>query len=224
MYLSRLSDTGKELVRYRESTMTLDFRKLHFVERELSPGFFLAAAVGPDGRVYVPQAWDRYAIDVFHRDGTPDRVIEREFENRERTEDELRRVNALFDASDRNTPYEVTREIEPSPPVIADLHVDAGGILWVLHSRSAEDLPEGVMQAYDLFDGEGGYLRRAFISCEGDPDMDGLEFLPDGSVLLIKDYVLAGMARSDLGNIPLGEEEESAPMEIICYRMNPDRP
>jgi hypothetical protein len=218
MYLCRLADSGAELVRYREATMTLDFQNLCFVEREMTPGFHLANAVGPDGRVYTALAWDRYAIEVFQADGRLDRVIEREFENRERTAEELRRVNALFDASARNNPYNETRKVEPNPAVISNLHVDNEGNLWVLHSRSNENLPAGIMQTYDLFDPEGRYLQQVSIACEGDPEFDGLEFLDDGRILLIKGYVLAGMARSDLGSIPLGEEEESSPMEIICCR------
>lgn len=218
MYLCRLSETGEEIVRYRESTMTLNFEKIHWVERELSPSFF-TAAVGPDGRVYASAAWDRYAIEVYSADGSPERVIEREFNNRKRTEQELRRVNALYDASDRNSPYESTRDIEPSPPVISDLHVYPDGMLWVLHSRSAEDRPDGVMQTYDVFDGNGRYVQEVSVACEGNPEFDGLEFLADGRVLLIKGYVLAAMARSDLGNVPLGEDEESSQIEIICCRM-----
>ncbi len=218
-FLARISEAGEERVRYREATMTLDFRKLCFVERDLQPAFNNANAVGPDGRVYAAQAWDRYAIDVFRPDGERERVIEREFENRPRTEDELKRIHALFDASDRNIPYEVTREIESAPPVITSLRVDDQGILWVEHSRSSEAGPAGAMVTYDLFDAEGRYLRAVSIVCEGDPESDGLEFLSDGRVLLIKGYGLAGMARTDLGSVALGEEEETPPLEVICCRM-----
>jgi hypothetical protein len=218
MYLCRLSEAGSEQVRYCESHMKLDFRKLHFVERELSPGFHSAMTLGPDGRVYVAQQWDRYAIEVYKPDGVLERIVERNFVNRKRTDKELRRINALFDASARNSPYAETREIESSPQVIAGLHVDGVGRLWVLHSRSDEDLPDGVMQSYDLFDPTGLYLRRVFIECEGNPEYDGLRFLPDGRLLLMKGLVLASMAQSDLGNIPLGEDEESSNMEFICYQ------
>lgn len=219
MYLCRLSDDGREQVRHRESKIALAFRKLHFVEREISPMFQSALALEPDGRVYVGQAWDRYAVEVYQPDGELERIITRDFENRKRTEDELRRVNALFDASARNNPYGETREIEPCPPVISGLHVDSEHRLWVLHSRSAEQLPPGIMQSYDLFDAGGRYLREVYVPCEGDPDYDGLEFLPDDRVLLIKGLVLAGTAQSDLGSIPLGEEDETGNMEFVCYRV-----
>ncbi|MBU1700777.1 MAG: hypothetical protein KJ970_20430 [Candidatus Eisenbacteria bacterium] len=219
MYLSRLNNIGAEVVRFCEATMVLNFEKLHFVERELEPGFFLGNAVGPDGRVYSVQSWNKYAVDVYQPDGTLERIIERDFENRKRTEDELRRVNALFDASDQNTPYEATREIEPCPPAISDLHVDSGGNLWVLNSRGAENPVDGAMLSYDLFDPQGEYLEQVSIICDGDPAYDGLEFLPDERVLLIKGYVLSGMSRTDLGNIAFGEEGEASPLEIICCRM-----
>ncbi len=218
-FLARFSDQGEELLRYREVIQTLDFRNLCFVEREQQPPFDLAIAVGPDDRVYVPEAWGRYAIEVLRPDGTLEMVIEREFENRKRSADELRRVNALYDASDRNIGAKVAREIEPVPPVIAQLHVDPEGCLWVLHSRSGEELPEGVLQRYDLFAPDGRYRQEVLVKCAGDPELDGLTFLPDGRVLLIKGYALAGLARSDLGSVPLGEEGEAAPLEIICCRM-----
>lgn len=219
MYLARIAPTGEILLRYREARIRLDFAKLHFIEREMTPGFHLANTVGPDGRVYAALAWDRYAVEVFHPDGTLERVIAREFQNRPRTEDELRRVHALYDASAANTPYEVARTIEPSPAIIQHLHLDPAGNLWVLHSRSGEDLPTGVMQSYDVFTPAGVFDRQVQIACDGDPAYDGLEFLPDGRVLLIKGYVLATTARTDLGSVPLGEEEESSPMEILCCRL-----
>jgi len=219
MYLCSVADDGREEVRYCESRMSLDFRKLHFSEREISPGFHSALALGPDGKVYVPQAWDSYTIMVYRPDGALERIIARSFENRKRTEQELRRVNALFDASARNNPYNETREIEPCPQVINGLHVDDAGRLWVLHSRSSENRPAGVMQCYDLFDANGKYLQQVFVACEGDPDYDGLQLLPEGRILLMKGLVLASMAQSDLGNIPLGEDEESSNMEFVCYRV-----
>jgi len=218
MYLCSLSATGQELVRYCEARMSLDFRQLHFVERELSPGFQTALALGPDGKIYVAQAWDHYAVAVYQRTGALERIVARPFTNRKRTAQELRRINALFDASARNSPYGETREIEPCPPAITSLYVDADDRLWVQHSRSGEDLPPGIMQAYDLFDPHGRYLQRVLVACEGDPEYDGLQFLPDGRVLLIKGLVLAGMAQSDLGSIPLGEGEDSGNMEFVCYR------
>jgi len=217
MYLARIDEGGRILHRYSEARMTLDFDDLVFVEREMNPGCQLAHAVGPDGRVYATADWNRYAVEIYAPDGELERVVERAFENRSRSEDELRRINALFDANERNIPFPVGREVEPNPAVIAGLAVDPAGRLWVLHSRSAEDRAPGVMQTYDVYGPNGDFLERVALACEGDPARDGLVFLDDGRILLIKGFVEAGMARTDLGNVPLGEEEEAAPMEIVCY-------
>jgi hypothetical protein len=217
MYLAGLSEDGALLHRYSESVMTLDFNDLVFVERDLNPGCHLANAVGPAGRVYVTVAWDRYAVEVFAPGGDRLHTIERDFENRPRNEDELRRVNALYDANAANIPFPTRREVEPSPSVIANLAVDPSGRLWIQHSRSADDRAPGVMQTYDVFAPDGDFLRQVSLVCEGDPIDDGLVFLDDGRVLLIKGFAEAAMARTDLGNVPLGEEQEADPMEFVCY-------
>lgn len=219
LFLSSLTPTGEEALRLRESTMLVDFNKLRFVERELSPPFHLATALGPDGRVFVPESWDGYAIEVIRPDGTLEQVIERDFENRRRTEDELRRIHAVYEASARESPYKQESVVEPCPPAISALRVDAGGRLWVLHSRSADGQPAGIMQSYDIFAPDGRYLEQVAIACPGDPEMDGLEFLGDDRVLWIKGYALAAAGRTDLGSVPLGEDGEPQPQEIICCRL-----
>ncbi len=221
MYLARVADDGAITHLYNEANMVLDFGDLVFKERELNPGCHLAHALGPDGRVYATADWTRYAVEVYAPDGELERVIERDFENRPRSEDELRRINALFDANERNIPFPVGREVEPGPAVIAGLAVDAAGRLWVLNSRGAEGRDAGVMQTYDVFDTGGAFTERVSLACEGDPERDGLVFLDDGRILLIKGFVEAGMARTDLGNVPLGEEEGAEPMEIVCYASLP---
>ncbi len=216
MYLAAVDADGAITHRYSEAVMTLDFADLVFVERELNPGCHQPSALGPDGVVYVPAAWDRYAVEVFAPDGAALRTFERDFENRPRNADELRRVNALYDANAANIPFPTRREVEPEPPVIADLAVDPAGRLWVLHSRGAEDRAPGVLQTYDVYAPDGAFLREVALRCEGDPVDDALVFLDDGRLLLVKGHAEAAMARTDLGDVPLGEDE-GAPMEFVCF-------
>jgi hypothetical protein len=220
-YLARLSDNGEELARYCEAHTTLDFQKAHFVERELLPAFYFAHAVGPDGRVYVAQERNEYAVSVYLPDGTLDRVIERDFENWKRDALDMRRMNALFDTWARDIPFPSTREIDSYERAIMSLHVGEGDTLWVQHSRSGRNQPRGILLTYDLFGPEGRYLQQVSVACEGDPAFDGLELLPDGRVLLIKGYVLARMASLDARGVSFGEEDESGPLEVICCRMVP---
>jgi hypothetical protein len=217
-YLARLSDAGEEIVRYREEHVILDFQKAHFSESELLPAFYLAHTVGPDGRLYVAEKRNEYSIGVYSKDGSLERVIERDFENWQRDKRDMRRMNALFDTWASQVPFPVTREIDPYEQAITSLHVEDDGTLWVQHSRSGRNQPDGVMLTYDRFNPDGKYLQQVSITCEGNPAFDGLKFLSSGRVLLIKSFVLSRWASLDARGVAFGEEEESGPPEVICYR------
>jgi hypothetical protein len=220
-YLARISEEGEELVRYREASMILDFNNPRFVERELLPAFLLASSVGPDGHVYVARDRDQYAIEVYSPDGSLVRVIEREFKNWKRDNRDLRRMNALVDAWIQGFPGEMPRDLETYEPAITELFVTDEGTLWVQHSRSGRDLPEGILLSYDTFDAEGKYLQEVHIASEGDPAFDGLRFLSGDRALLIKGYVLARWASRGAQNATFDEEEEASPMEIVYCRKVP---
>jgi hypothetical protein len=218
-YLARLSETGEELVRFCETSMTIDFNNPRFIENQLLPSFFLTSAVGPDGRVYVPQARDKYAIEVYLPDGTLERVIEREFENWKRDDRDNNRINALVDAWITGFPGEMPRELDSYEPAITEMFVQDNGTLWVQHSRSGRNQPEGVLLTFDTFDPEGKYVQEVSVAAEGDPAYDGVKFLDDERVLLIKGYVLARWVSRGAQNATFGEDEETGPMEIICCRV-----
>ncbi len=218
-FLSLLEDSGQEKVRLREATTVLDFASGVLVEKEILPCFLLANAVGPDGRVFVPRDRDTYAIEVYGADGTPELVIEREFDNRPRTKREMRRFRTVFEANLRDSGLQIECVIEPRNPAIDHMFVDAEHRLWVKHARSSDDLPAGVLLKYDLFDAAGRYLHEVHLACDGDAAFDDFAFLTDGRVLLIKGYVLAQWETFDTAAVNWDEDEDSGPMEVICYRM-----
>ncbi len=218
-YLARLGPEGEELVRFCDNTVNLDFQEAHFVEREMLPSFMGAYTVGPQGKVYAATARNEYLISVYLPDGALERIIEREFANREREPRECERWNALFEVQARNLPFDITWEVEKYYQTVAGLHVTADGTVWVQHSRSDQDQPSGVMLSYDLFDAGGRYLREARIACDGNPAYDGLLFLRDGRVLLVKGLVLAQLTATGSQGAVFDEDEGTGPMEIICCRM-----
>lgn len=217
-YLARISAAGEELVRYRESHMVLDFTRARFVETEMLPPFLLASALDGEGRAYCARSHDDYAIEVYGTDGSLEKVIERRFEPRRRTDREMSRLNALIDAWIQGFPGELERVLEKTEPTIDDLHVDDRGVLWVKHSRSGDDRPGGVLLTYDTFAPDGRWLQQVAIRGEGDPMYDGIRFLGDDRVLLIRGYVLARWASRGALNVDFGEEEAQA-MEVICCRL-----
>ena len=218
-YLMGLAPTGEELTRFGEARTYLDFQKAHFVEREMVAPFIAASAVGPDGKVYLVSDRNRYAIDVFEADGTPARVISRDFDNPPRDQQTLDRMNALFEEQDRALPFRITWEVEPCEQAVGGMTVTADNELWVSHARSGLDLPEGVFQRYDVFDESGQWVRELHVRCEADPDHDGLIFLDDGRVLLVKGLQLARLTASGNGGSVTEEEDGAWAIEVICCRL-----
>lgn len=216
-YLARLNSSGEELVRYYQKMITFNFTNPRIVESDILPNFLLTNAVGTDGRIYLPQNRNAYAIAVFEPDGTPVHVIERDFSPPERTDGELRRLNAVIDAWTASM-GEIPRDLEEIEPVITDLQVDDEGTLWVQHSRSGKALPEGVLLKYDTFSPNGIWLREVHVEADGNPAYDGTKFLGGDRALLIRGYVLARWASLGANTVNFGEEETAA-MEVVYCRV-----
>ena len=218
-YLSLLSETGLETKRLREASAVLNFAAALLVEKDLVPPFIFVNTIGPDGRVYVPRDRHSYAIEVYSPEGVLEKIIERKYVNRKRTDRELRRLNTLFSSMARDTGLEIKMDIESDNQVIAGMFVDSQNRLWIKHAKSGDDLPAGILLSFDIFDADGRYLQEVQIASEGDAAYDDLEFLPDGRVLLIKGYVLAQWETFDSSAINWDEGVDSGPMEIICCEM-----
>jgi len=219
-YLATFDMNGTEQARFFEMPLVMDFQSGVLGEAESIRSFFFAHAIGPDGRVYTCRSRDSYTIDVYCPDGTLEHVIERSFRYRGRTDREMRRARAVFNAARRLIPFDIELELATAEPVVTSLFVDGDGNLWVKHSRSGDNLPEGIVSTYDLFDPKGRYLQEVSFACEGNPLYDELEFLVDGRVLLIKGAVLSRWSTFDFGTVDWNDEEDVTPMEVICYRMN----
>ena len=216
-YVARFADTGVEMVRFRTADTVLQFNPPLFREDELLPPFWFGNALGPDGKTYIASSRDEYEIEVYAPDGSLERVFTREFENRPRDSRDFSRMKAMVKAWYTNFPMEVPCEFADHDPTISEIFVDADGIVWVQHNRSRHDLPDGVMLTYDTFDAEGRYLREVSVACSGDPAYDGLRFLDDGRVLLIKGYVLARWASiSPGGHADFGEDEAEEMAAVYC--------
>jgi hypothetical protein len=220
-HLQRLSATGEVLADFAEHATVLDFTRAHFSERAMVAPFIAAHTVGPDGRVYLASTWDQYLIEVHDPQGNVIRTVTRDFVNPKRDQQTLDRINALFEEQDRALPFRITWDVEPCDQTVGELVVTPEGDLLVAHSRSGRDLPEGVFLSYDAFDPDGRWRHELHVHCEADRDHDGLIFLDDGRVLLVKGLQLARLTASGNGGT-VGEEEDGATaIEVICCRLVP---
>ncbi len=215
-YLLRLSDEGEIVTSYQKHETTLDFGKPHFLEREMVAPFVAAHTVGPAGKVYFTPARNEYRIDVHHADGSPDKIITRKFDNPPRDSKTMDRMNALFEEQDRALPFKITWEVEKVDQTIGELIALPDGRLQVAHSRSGIDLPDGVFTSYDIFDTDGTWSHELHVRCDADPNQDGLIFLDDGRVLLVKGLQMARLTASGNGGAVGEEEDGQMTIEIIC--------
>ncbi|MBU1701594.1 MAG: hypothetical protein KJ970_18100 [Candidatus Eisenbacteria bacterium] len=219
-FLAAVDPAGRQILRYIEQVSEIERPHSVVHEDDFLPCFSLANAMGPDGRVYAPSQREEYSISVFEPDGALVHLIERpDFEPWKRNDLDMRRITALFHAWAGGNPDTYPEfDLKDTERAITALHIDEKGQLWVQHSRSNRDLPEGVFLNLDLYDAGGRWQREVQLVCEGSPVSDGIRFLGDGRVLLIKGFVVARLACLGSGLATLGEDDTET-LEIICYRL-----
>ena len=219
-FLASVDKEGKELVRYVDQRSEIERPHSVVHENDFLPPFPLAATLGPDGRVYSPRDREKYEVVVFNPGGDVDYVIERPgFKTWRRNKLDMQRITALFHAWAGPNPDTYPEfDLKKTERAITSLQVDGQGRLWVQHARSNRDLPEGVFLNLDLYDDRGQWQREVQLVCEGSSISDGVRFLGDGRVLLIKGFVVARLACLGSGIATLGEDDTDT-IEIICYRL-----
>jgi hypothetical protein len=219
-FLAAVDAEGVQTVRYMEQVSRIQRPHSVVHENDFLPSFPLASALGPDGRVYTPRDRENYTINVFLPDGTLDRVIERpKFKTWKRNKLDMSRVKALFESwAGANPETWPEFDLKKTERAINTLHIDGQGRLWVQHSRSNRDLPDDTFLSLDLYDKAGNWQREVRLNCEGNSVSDGVRFLRDGRILLIKGFVVARLACLGSGVATLGEDETEV-IEIVCYRL-----
>jgi len=180
----------------------------HFVDRG-------GWAVGPEGNIYLARERNRYAISVHAPDGSPLRVIEREYRPHRRSDAEKQEIRDGLSMSIDGRRVEVTAEIEDHDPCVAGLLVVEDGTLWVRHGNSGYDQPEGVLLTYDLFGPDGGFGEQVRIACPGDLERDRLYLINPGCFVLLRNIAAAYAAMFGGGQEEQGEAE---PLEVVCLR------
>jgi hypothetical protein len=205
---------GNEKVRYYEQNQVWDFSNFELSEKGQYFPHGRYTALSEDGRVYTTPHRNEYKINVYKPDGTLDRVIEREYEPVRRNEDEMNVINAAMDAARTQFPFEIKTSVEETEPDISRLFIDHEGQLWVLTSRGQRVEDENVIAAYDVFDRDGNYIKKVNVAGDGDGRRDFLMFAGDDRVVLVTGLLDAAMNMQGIGG---GDDEEAAPMEIICF-------
>jgi hypothetical protein len=176
--------------------------------------------VTPDGVVFLSTQYDRYSIDIYDASNELVRVVDREYESRKRTDEEIAKMKGRF------------KDL-PGPMAGADMKVAKAdrdilmmlsrgdGELWVLSSRSSREEVAGTLGAFESIDAAGHYDRNVRISADYTKDADTW-FLCGDRLFVVKHGV--GSIQSMLGAFrapqPAGDsaEEPHAP-EVVCYEV-----
>jgi hypothetical protein len=218
-YLASVGHEGNELARYHEEVRTIEFANPILDDREWDT-FDRRWSAGGDGRVYAATSYPDYRITVWNDDGTIDRIIEREYTHRKRSDVEMKLVESIMGIFARQIPN-CTVNINDYTKDIETFYVREDGSIWVLTSDGSRDHPEGSLGVFDVLDPKGRFVREVTLKGEGDPLTDGYYFVKD-RLYVVTDLLQAAMALQAGGEgIDLGEEEPE-PMSVICYKIDGD--
>jgi hypothetical protein len=217
--LTGVNMNGEKVATYYEVERKHDMAKFEFDEKEMG-GPALQWDIGVDGRVYAVVAFEGYDIHVWNPDGSKDRIINKEFESRERSAEEMEKAKNNFRVmingrEAKNIVSETDRDIQR-------LYTRSDGTLWVLSSRGALDAPDGTIGVFDVFDASGKFTHEVSIKGEGSIEKDGYFFVGDRLFVVTS---LVSARRSTYGGDENAEdpEEEPEPMAVICYDLGTDQ-
>ncbi|UCH83778.1 MAG: 6-bladed beta-propeller [Candidatus Latescibacterota bacterium] len=210
---------GNEMAEYFAQSEKNSFANMTFDERTGMAALVWSA--GSDGRVYTSDVFDKYGFKVWNSDGTLDRVVDREYVARERSEEEMKR-NAprimLRRGNRTETPEVKTSKTDRD---IQRFYPRDDGTLWVLSSRGAFDAPDDVIATFDVFDHGGQFTQQVTFNGEGDYADDGFYIVKD-RLYVVTD--LRSARRAMFGGHEEEEDDEDfdeEPMTVICYDLGP---
>jgi len=204
---------------YWEQAGERDMSRPKFVEKD---EYFAGDRydIDDEGRVYVADRRDAYAVSVYAADGGLERVIELpDHAAHVRTAAERDAVTSGMVIMTENGRVEIENIVEDTDPAITSLFIDDDGLLWIADSRSERH--EGVFRRYDVFAPDGAWLREVDLVIPGDNSEDGLLPLGDGRfVHVIGMESSAESMRAGFGHEGEQDDEDSGlddPLEVVCY-------
>jgi hypothetical protein len=217
--LSSFDESGAVVHTYWEDESTLDF-----ADPVIREGTFGLApwAAARDGALYLASPKGEYSIKRFAPDGSLDRVIERSYQRRKRSDDEKKEMEGRIVVRGRGVAPRI--EVMDYDPDIAQIHARDDGTLWIMNSRQRRDREEGSPGSFDVFSADGRYQRTVTLRGEGDPETDAFYFSGD-RLYVVRHY--ADAMRSMFGGggeegeeAEQEEQEEAEPIEVIAYQVN----
>lgn len=183
-------------------------------------------SLAPDGRVFARLQRDAYEIGVFAPGGTLERVIHRPgIAPLQRTPDEMAELEARVQIQQRGGRRRGPRQIEfdfaPTHPMILRLLPRSGGQLWVRTCRHDRELPSGVIERLDAFDGEGRLLQEIHIRWHGQRRPWQILYTGELAILLGPEGMLEPGGDTPPEDEGAGSEDDEEIVVVLCCRVQP---
>lgn len=208
-----VSPGSGEVTEYFSLVNRQNMANFTFDEKQLG-GVTTPWDAGADGTVYANIEFDGYRVDVWNSDGTPARVIFRDYASRERSAREMDRMRERIRVQvDGRQPEKIISKTDRD---VQKLFAREAGDLWVLSSRGAIDPPDGSLGVFDVFDRSGRFTEQISLKGEGSIERDGYFF--SGNRLYVVTSLVSARSAMLGGSSQIGDEE-AEPISIICYEI-----
>lgn len=207
-----------------EHSQESDMQKRVFDERAEFSEMSQWAAGGPEGVLYTTPVRDEYVINARSLDGEMIRVMSRDFEPRQRDEEDKAAMTNGMVIIMNGVRQEVENKALDTDPAIMGLNVAEDGRLFVETCYDQDELlDKGIAGRFDVISPEGEFLEQLTLTVPGfDGEKDRLVFMDGTGFLVIRNFDPAQQAMM-AGFGDEGEEEEdlgdAEPLEVVFYRM-----
>jgi hypothetical protein len=215
-FVRRFAPDGELLNDYFSKNVEWDFSS-HFTFRELDNDFvWWRMDVSPAGYLVACEERYEYSLSIYHPDGYLERVIQRAYESYERKLQE-----SMLQSQIRQFPPGTEYAIEEKEQDVCDLIVKPDDTIWVLTSRAMYTPEPGAFATFEVFGLDGAFLNRVRVLCSGNAGRDRLIFAGDDLVFQVVGFWDA--VRSASGASFDDDGSDSAPMEVVCYKVRSSR-
>ena len=212
---------GQEVAQLMEAPSGFDFGNRTFDERK---NWFVSMGqydIDAAGRVHFAAERDRYLIHVNDATGRQVAVIERDYEPRRRSDEEIADLADNVSMNINGESVKLDCDFLDTAAAIEDIHILDDGTMWVKNGHGDESDLAGVVRSFDVFDADGQFVEVVHLELDMDDDNDVLYPLDDGRWILVENLAAAWDGMYGTGDEADEDPGEDAAVEIVCLRGRP---